>query len=81
MDHMRDWVKGTNGKWTSMAIPSDGSYGIESGLVFSYPVKVNEKGEYEIVKGLKISEDSQKALNKTKDELLSERKFVEELLK
>jgi len=64
-----------------MAVQSDGSYGIESGLIFSYPVKVSSKGEVEIVKGLKISEESQKALNKTKEELLGERKFVEELLK
>jgi len=80
MDHIRDWVHGTKGQWTSMAIPSDGSYGIEKGLIFSYPV-VCEGGKYKIVQGLKISPESQKRLDVTKEELLSERKAVEDLLK
>ncbi|MEL0028881.1 MAG: malate dehydrogenase, partial [Perlucidibaca sp.] len=48
IDHMRDWALGTNGKIVSMAIPSDGSYGIPEGLVYSYPVTC-ENGEYTIV--------------------------------
>lgn len=80
LDHVRDWVKGTNGKWTSMAVQSDGSYGIAPGLIFSYPVTC-ENGKYKIVQGLKISPESQKRLDVTRDELLSERKAVEELLR
>jgi len=80
MDHIRDWVYGTKGQWTSMSIPSDGSYGIEKGLIFGYPVTC-ENGKYKIVQGLKISPESQKRLDVTKEELLNERKAVEELLK
>ena len=79
MDHIRDWVHGTNGQWTSMAIPSDGSYGIEEGLIYSYPVTC-DNGKYSIVQGLEINEESRKRLDVTKDELLSERKAVESLL-
>jgi malate dehydrogenase len=64
IDHIRDWVLGTNGKWTSMAIPSDGSYGIAPGVIYSYPVTC-QNGKYSIVKGLKINEESQKRLKVT----------------
>jgi malate dehydrogenase len=76
--HIRDWVKGSRG-WTSMAIPSDGSYGIPKGIVFSFPV-ICKDGKYEIVKGLKVDAESQKRLNVTTEELVSERKAVENLL-
>lgn len=56
MEHIRDWYLGTKGDWTSMAVPSDGSYGIPEGLIFSFPVTC-EKGEYKIVKGLTITKD------------------------
>lgn len=79
IDHIRDWVLGTNGKWTSMAVPSDGSYGIAPGLIFSYPV-TTENGKYKIVQGLKVGGEAQKRLDITRDELLSERKAVEEFL-
>jgi len=72
-------VKGTNGKWTSMAVHSDGSYGIAPGLIFSYPV-TTQNGKWSIVQGLKIGEEAQKKLDATKEELLSERKAVEDLL-
>ena len=49
--HMRDWVLGTNGKWTSMGIKSNGEYGIQKGLFYSYPVVV-ENGKYSIVQDL-----------------------------
>ena len=49
--HMRDWVYGTNGEWTSFSVPSDGSYGIEEGLIYSYPVTV-ENGKWNVVKGI-----------------------------
>jgi len=80
IDHMRDWVAGTGGEWTSMAVPSDGSYGIEPGLIFSYPVTC-KNGKYEIVKGLSISPEAQRRLDITKKELLEERAAVEHLLK
>jgi len=79
IDHIRDWVLGTKGKWTSMAVPSDGSYGIAPGLIFSYPV-TTENGKYKIVQGLKVNAESQRRLDITRDELLSERKAVEEML-
>jgi len=79
IDHIRDWVNGTNGQWTSMAVPSDGSYGVESGLYFSYPV-VCAGGEYSVVKGLSIDEHSAAMIEKTKKELLEERDAVRHLL-
>jgi malate/lactate dehydrogenase len=61
---------------------SDGNpYGVPNGLIFSFPVTVDAKGEYQIVKGLKVSPEAQKRINITTDELLQERKFVEQLLK
>jgi len=80
LEHIRDWVKGSDGKWLSMGVPSDGSYGIEPGLVFSYPVTIKD-GKYTIVQGLKITPESQKRLDVTKEELLSERKAIESMLK
>jgi len=80
MDHVRDWVHGTKGKWQSMGVPSDGSYGIKQGVVFSYPVTI-EGGKYKIVQGLKISPEGQKRLDITSDELWGERKAIEALLK
>jgi malate dehydrogenase len=79
LEHVRDWVAGTNGNWTSMAVPSDGSYNVPNGLVFSYPV-VCKNGSYEIVQGLKVDAESQRRLDVTTEELLSERKAVEDLL-
>jgi hypothetical protein len=64
IDHMRDWVLGTNGKWTTMGIPSDGSYGIPEGTMFGFPV-TTENGEYKIVQGLEIDEFSQERINLT----------------
>jgi len=80
LEHIRDWVKGSDGKWLSMGVPSDGSYGIEAGLIFSYPVTI-QNGQYKIVQGLKITPESQKRLDITKEELLSERKAIESMLK
>jgi len=77
---VRDWHLGTNNHWVSAAVPSDGSYGIEKGLYFSYPVTYNEKGDYEIVQGLEIDSYSQERIEKTKAELLSERDAVAHLL-
>ncbi|MGN6093958.1 MAG: malate dehydrogenase, partial [Luteibacter jiangsuensis] len=79
IDHMRDWALGTaEGDWTSMGIPSDGSYGIEPGVIFGYPVTVKD-GKYAIVQGLKINEFSQARIDATNKELREERAGVEHL--
>jgi len=73
VDHMRDWVLGTpEGEVISMAVASDGSYGIKEGVIFSYPVTV-KNGKYTIVQGIPISEFSQKKLDATAAELFEER--------
>ena len=79
IDHVRDWVLGTNGKWTTMGVPSDGSYGIPEGIVFGYPV-TTENGEYKIVQGLEIDQFSQERINLTLNELNEERAGVAHLL-
>lgn len=78
IDHMRDWALGTDGV-VSMAIPSDGSYGIEEGIIYSYPVRC-QNGDYEIVQGLEIDEFSRAKMKATEDELREERAAVEHLL-
>jgi malate dehydrogenase len=79
IDHMHDWHLGTNGKWTTMGIPSDGSYGIPKDTMFGFPVTV-ENGEYKIVQGLPIDEFSQERINLTLKELTEEREGVAHLL-
>jgi len=80
IDHMRTWALGTQeGDWVSMAIPSDGSYDIEPGIMYSYPVTCKD-GKYEIVQGLEISEFSRSRMNATEDELRQERAAIEHLL-
>ncbi|WP_085316887.1 malate dehydrogenase [Derxia lacustris] len=79
IDHIRDWVLGTNGKWVTMGIPSDGSYGIPVDTIFGFPVTV-ENGKYTIVQGLPIDEFSQGAINKTLAELEEEKAGVAHLL-
>jgi len=73
-DHLRDWHHGTaHGVTVSMAIPSDGSYGVPKGLVFSYPVTIS-KGEYHIVQGIQLDDDVRARIEITKQELLDEQK-------
>ena len=80
LDHVHDWVKGTAADdWTSMAIPSDGSYGIKEGIVFSYPVTCRN-GAYQIVQGLEIDAFSRGRLAATEKELREEREGVKELI-
>lgn len=79
IEHMRDWALGTDGKTVSMGIHSDGSYGVEKGLIYSFPV-VCEGGEYKIVQGLEISEVSQSLMDKSAAELIEERDGVASLL-
>jgi len=80
IDHMRDWVLGTpDGDWVSMAIPADGSYGIEPGIIYSYPVRC-AGGNYKIVQGLNIGDFSRARMDATEAELREERAAIEELL-
>ena len=79
IDHVRDWALGTPvGEYTSMAVPSDGSYGIAEGLVYSFPVTC-KAGTYEIVQGLSVSDFSRKLMDATDTELREERAAVEHL--
>ena len=79
IDHMRDWALGTQGKWVTMGIPSNGEYGIPKEVMFGYPVTC-EGGEYKIVEGLEIDAFSQECIKKTLDELLAEQDGVKHLL-
>ena len=79
IEHIRDWALGTSGKIVSMGVHSDGSYGVEEGLIYSFPV-ICEGGNYEIVQGLKISEVSQTLMDKSETELKEERDGVASLL-
>ena len=78
IDHMRDWVAGAQGV-VSMGVPSDGSYGIAEGLIFSYPVRC-EGGDWRIVQGLSVGEYSRAKLDVTEAELVEERDDVAALL-
>ena len=79
IDHMRSWALGTEqGDWVSMAIPSDGSYGIDPGVIYGYPVTCKD-GKYEIVQGLEINDFSRSRMDATDAELREERAAVEEL--
>jgi len=80
IDHMRDWALGTPGDdWVSMAIPADGSYGIEPGIIYSYPCRCSQ-GKYEIVQGLEISDFSRERMAASEAELREEREAVADLL-
>ena len=79
IDHMRDWALGTNGKWVTMGIPSNGDYGIPKDVMFGFPV-TTENGKYKIVEGLSIDEFSQDRINKTLKELQDEQAGVAHLL-
>ncbi|ALG66922.1 malate dehydrogenase [Beggiatoa leptomitoformis] len=79
VDHIHDWALGSNGEWVSMAVPSDGSYGIPEGLIYSFPI-TTANGEYSIVQGLEIDEFSRDRLTKTQNELEEERSAIADLL-
>ncbi|MER7201326.1 malate dehydrogenase [Streptomyces sp. CB01635] len=79
IDHVHTWVNGTaEGDWTSMGIPSDGSYGVPEGLISSFPVTTKD-GKYEIVQGLDINEFSRARIDASVKELEEERAAVREL--
>lgn len=80
IDHIHDWVLGTpEGDWVSMGVPSDGSYGIPEGLMYSFPVTCKD-GDYSIVQGLEIDEFSQAKMDATQKELEEERDAVAKIL-
>jgi malate dehydrogenase len=80
IDHVYTWVKGTaEDDWVSMAIPSDGSYGIQEGVIYSYPV-TTKNGEYSIVQGLPVDDFSRKRMDLSEAELREERDGVKDLL-
>jgi malate dehydrogenase len=79
IDHVHDWHLGTpEGDWVSMAIPSDGSYGVPEGLISSFPCTCKD-GKYEIVQGLEIDDFSRKMIDASVAELAEERDAVKEL--
>ena len=79
IDHIRDWVLGTNGKWATMGIPSDGSYGIPNDVMYGFPVICTD-GKYEMVRDLAIDDYSRGMMDKTLAELEEERAGVAHLL-
>ena len=80
IDHMRDWELGNSqDDWVSMAIPSDGSYGISEGIMFSYPILCSG-GDYSIVQGLDLDEFSRESIKASEKELLEEREAIKHLL-
>lgn len=82
IDHVKSFVNPTpKGDWFSAAVPSDGSYGIEEGLIFSMPLTADGQGGYSVVQGLSHSDFAKEKINVTMEELKSERSVVKDLLK
>ena len=79
IDHMHDWILGSDGQVVSMAVPADGSYGIAPGVIYSYPV-IWEGGDYQVVQGIDVSEFSRGKMDATNDELVGERDAIADLL-
>ncbi len=79
IDHVRDWVLGTNGKWTTMGVPSDGAYDIPDGIIYGFPVTCNG-GKYQVVDGLEIDAFSRDRMNATLKELEEERDAIKHLV-
>ena len=80
IDHMRDWILGAEGKITTMAVPSDGSYGIPEGLMFGFPCMCPGEGQYQIIKDLPMTPEVKQRLIVTRNELLAEVEAVKHLL-
>jgi malate dehydrogenase len=80
IDHVHDWVNGTaDGAWVSMAVPSDGSYGVDEGVISGFPVTTSN-GEFTIVEGLDIDDFSRAKIDASVEELKSEREAVKDLI-
>ena len=80
IDHMRDWVLGSGGRWVTMGIPSDGSYGIPKDIIYGFPVTC-QNGDYQLIEGLEIDDFSRQRMTVTLDELTGEQAGVKHLLK
>jgi malate dehydrogenase len=83
VDHVANWCGGkptADGDWVSMAVPSDGSYGVPEGLISGFPVTTDGAGTYEIVQGLELSDFAREKLEATVNELQEERSAVEDML-
>lgn len=81
IDHAADWHRPTpDGEWVSMAVPSDGSYGVPEGLIYSFPCTVDADGEYHIVQGIDLNDSARARIKTSADELASERETVKDLL-
>jgi malate dehydrogenase len=80
VDHIHDWILGSNGKWVTMGVPSDGSYGIPKDIVYGIPV-ITKDGEYTRVEGLEIDAFSREKMDATLKELEEERAGVASLLR
>jgi malate dehydrogenase len=79
IDHVRDWLRGTPpGDWVSMAVPSDGSYDVDEGLISSFPCTTSD-GEWKIVQGLELNDFSKEKIQASVDELKEERDTVKQL--
>jgi malate dehydrogenase len=79
IDHVHDWVLGSDGDWVSMAIPSTGDYDIEEGIICSFPVTCSG-GSYEVVQGVELTDFSREKINGSVDELKGEREAVKDLI-
>ncbi len=77
---MHDWWLGSNGRIVTMAVPSDGSYGVPEGLVCGFPVICTGNGEYEIVKGIELSKEGKERLEKSVKQLEEEAEHVKALI-
>lgn len=81
LDHVRAFMSPTeDGNWFSAAVPSDGSYGVPEGLLFSYPLRTKDDGSYEIVQGLEFNDFIKEKIAETTEELVSEKDVVKDLL-
>ncbi|MFZ4737453.1 MAG: malate dehydrogenase [Bradymonadia bacterium] len=80
IDHMKDWWHGTQGRWVSMAVVSDGSYGVPEGLISSFPCTVDSNGQYHVVQGLELDATAQGRVQASVNELLEEREFIKDLV-
>src|SRR5699024_3731740 len=79
IDHIRDWVLGSQGEWVTMGVPSDGSYGIPEGIIYGVPV-ITENGRYTRIQDLDIDAFSRERMDFTLQELLEERDGIQHLL-
>ena len=81
IEHVRDWFTPTpEGDWTSMAIPSTGHYDVPEGLIFSFPVRCDGEGNYEVVEGLELNDFARAKIKATEEELKSERDAIADLI-